>query len=228
MRKLPVKRNGAFTPMDVVEMVPGDVVFLRGGNVVPADCVWCCHRLTRAWRVLWTSPPQPFAGPPQWGPPMLANEAPTEAAACLLSRKRRLMLLCVAHPPLPLPPRLNNLELLQKHGANLWLAHIDQLTGASAGCVAHAPTRYPLRHALTIASRFPRLASVQSDLTSQVEAVNRKRKLDQVEVGPHLTRLESEWVGAVKKNLEIEGHCMRMENECAALQKRLAARGGHG
>ena len=37
MRKLPVKRNGAFTPMDVTELVPGDVVFLRGGNVVPAD-----------------------------------------------------------------------------------------------------------------------------------------------------------------------------------------------
>jgi len=101
--------------------------------------------------------------------------------------------------------RLNNLELLQKHGANLWLAHIDSLTAASAG-----------------------LASVQSDLASQVEAVNRKRKVDQMDVGPHLTRLESEWVGAVKKNLEIEGHCMRMENECAALQKRLAARGGHG
>lgn len=87
---------------------------------------------------------------------------------------------------------------------------------------------YPLRQALTIAFRFPRLAAVQSDLTGQVEAVNRKRKADQVAVGPHLTRLESEWVGAVKKNLEIEGHCMRMENECAALQKRVAARGGHG
>ena len=69
---------------------------------------------------------------------------------------------------------------------------------------------------------------MQSDLASQVEAVNRKRKAEQVDVGPHLTRLESEWVGAVKKNLEIEGHCMRLENECAALQKRRDARGGHG
>ena len=48
MRKLPVKRDGAFNPLDVTEMVPGDVVFLRGGNVVPADCVWCRHWLTRA------------------------------------------------------------------------------------------------------------------------------------------------------------------------------------
>ena len=48
VRKLPVKRNGAFNPIDVVFLVPGDAVFLRGGNVVPADCVWCRHRLTRA------------------------------------------------------------------------------------------------------------------------------------------------------------------------------------
>ena len=47
----------------------------------------------------------------------------------------------------------------------------------------------------------------------------------QIEVGPHLTRLETEWVGAVKKNLEIEGHCMRLETECAALQKRLSTEG---
>eukprot|EP00908_Phaeocystis_cordata_P006975 Transcript_17617.p3 GENE.Transcript_17617~~Transcript_17617.p3 ORF type:complete len:155 (-),score=64.44 Transcript_17617:24-488(-) len=95
--------------------------------------------------------------------------------------------------------RLTNLELLQKHGANLWLAHLNALSGASAG-----------------------LAAVHTDLAGQIEAVNRKRKAEQIEVGPHLTRLETEWVGAVKKNLEIEGHCMRLETECAALQKRLS------
>ena len=40
IRKLPVKRDGKFTPLNVVEIVPGDVVFLRGGNVVPADSRW--------------------------------------------------------------------------------------------------------------------------------------------------------------------------------------------
>jgi len=40
IRKLPVKRDGKFTPLNVVEIVPGDVVFLRGGNVVPADSKW--------------------------------------------------------------------------------------------------------------------------------------------------------------------------------------------
>ena len=45
VRKLPVKRNGAFTPMDVVEMVPGDVVFLRGGNVVQIGRASCRERV---------------------------------------------------------------------------------------------------------------------------------------------------------------------------------------
>merc|ERR1719424_882799 len=40
IRKLPVKRDGKFTPLNVVEIVPGDIVFLRGGNVVPADSKW--------------------------------------------------------------------------------------------------------------------------------------------------------------------------------------------
>jgi magnesium-transporting ATPase (P-type) len=26
--------------IDVVELVPRDIVFLRGGNIVPADCKW--------------------------------------------------------------------------------------------------------------------------------------------------------------------------------------------
>ena len=40
IRKLPVKRDGKFTPLNVTEIVPGDVVFIRGGNVVPADAQW--------------------------------------------------------------------------------------------------------------------------------------------------------------------------------------------
>lgn len=40
MLQLPVKRDGNFTALEVPLIVPGDVVFLRGGNVVPADCMW--------------------------------------------------------------------------------------------------------------------------------------------------------------------------------------------
>jgi len=40
IRKLPVKRDGKFPMLNIVEIVPGDVVLLRGGNVVPADAMW--------------------------------------------------------------------------------------------------------------------------------------------------------------------------------------------
>jgi len=37
---VPVKRDGAMVILPVAELVPGDVIFLRGGNVVPADAEW--------------------------------------------------------------------------------------------------------------------------------------------------------------------------------------------
>jgi len=37
---VPVKRDGTMVIKPVAELVPGDIVFLRGGNVVPADCEW--------------------------------------------------------------------------------------------------------------------------------------------------------------------------------------------
>jgi len=37
---VPVKRNGTMVILPVAELVPGDIIFLRGGNVVPADSEW--------------------------------------------------------------------------------------------------------------------------------------------------------------------------------------------
>jgi len=37
---VPVKRDGTMIVLPVAELVPGDVIFLRGGNVVPADSEW--------------------------------------------------------------------------------------------------------------------------------------------------------------------------------------------
>ncbi|CAJ1330200.1 unnamed protein product [Effrenium voratum] len=39
-KKMPVKRNGKFDSIPVVQVVPGDVLFMRGGDIVPADCYW--------------------------------------------------------------------------------------------------------------------------------------------------------------------------------------------
>merc|ERR1719401_2339486 len=37
-KKMPVKRNGKFDSIPVVEVVPGDILFMRGGDIIPADC----------------------------------------------------------------------------------------------------------------------------------------------------------------------------------------------
>ena len=97
--------------------------------------------------------------------------------------------------------RLQNLELLQQHGANLWRAHLNSLDAASV----------TLQHA-------------QQELASRVEAVNRKRKAQQLQAAPRLQALEAEWVGAVKKNLEIEAACLKLEAECAALRDAVEAK----
>ena len=92
--------------------------------------------------------------------------------------------------------RIGNLELLQQHGANLWRAHLKSLDAATR-----------------------RMTSAASSLDEQVELTNRKRKAEQLAAGPKLLALESEWVGAVKKNLEIESACLRLESECAHLKE---------
>ena len=57
-----------------------------------------------------------------------------------------------------------------------------------------------------------------AQVTAEVEATNRKRKAEQTEAGPRLMRLEAEWVQGVKKNLEIESQCLRLEHEVAAMR----------
>mmetsp|Transcript_34414 Transcript_34414/g.90558 ORF Transcript_34414/g.90558 Transcript_34414/m.90558 type:complete len:224 (-) Transcript_34414:328-999(-) len=92
--------------------------------------------------------------------------------------------------------RIGNLELLQQHGAHLWRAHLSTLDGATS-----------------------QMSRAEADLAAQIELVNRKRKADQLAAGPRLVALEAEWVGAVKKNLEIEAQCLHLEAECAELRE---------
>ena len=97
--------------------------------------------------------------------------------------------------------RLGNLELLNQHGAKLWLASLNQTEAASKA-----------------------LAREDAALAASIEAINRKRKADQLGAAPHLARLEAEWVGGVKKNLEIEAQILKLEAECASLRDDLEAR----
>jgi len=84
--------------------------------------------------------------------------------------------------------RIANLELLQQYGAPLWRAHLNVLEAASS-----------------------QLTRAEAELTEEIELVNRKRKAAQLAVGPRLMQMEAEWVSSVKKNLEIEAECLRLE-----------------
>lgn len=92
--------------------------------------------------------------------------------------------------------RLCNLELLQRHGANAWRAHLN---------------------ALEVASKS--VYNAKDSILTEIETINRKRKLDQIQTGPALLQLEGEWVSAVRKNIEIESQCLRLERECVLLRQ---------
>jgi len=94
--------------------------------------------------------------------------------------------------------RLDNLELMQQYGANLWLAHLNGLEVASK-----------------------RQAAENAELSTSIEGLNRARKAEQMKLGPKLARLEAGWVDGVKKNLEIEAQCMQLEQECTMLRRSL-------
>lgn len=32
--------RGQFVTLPVAELVPGDVIFVKGGQIIPADCAW--------------------------------------------------------------------------------------------------------------------------------------------------------------------------------------------
>ena len=92
--------------------------------------------------------------------------------------------------------RLVNLELLQQHGAKLWVAQCNALE-ASAG----------------------HLDREEKSIVERIEALNRKRKADQTAVAPTLQGMQAEWITLVKKNLEIEAQSLKLEAECASLQE---------
>ena len=92
--------------------------------------------------------------------------------------------------------RLVNLELLHQHGAKLWIAKNNELEASAK-----------------------QLEAKEAEITGKIEALNRKRKADQLAVAPKLQAMEAEWVASVKKNLEIEAKNLQLEAECEELRK---------
>jgi pre-mRNA-splicing factor SPF27 len=56
---------------------------------------------------------------------------------------------------------------------------------------------------------------------SQIDALNRERKVQQMAAGMELRRLEDEWANAVRKNLEISLACEKLEEEVRLVHAQL-------
>lgn len=95
--------------------------------------------------------------------------------------------------------RLDNLELLQQHGAGAWRAHLLQLEGIVRS-----------------------LQQEHEAVKAETEALNKKRKYEQLEAAKKLLYLENEWMEAVQKNRMIEAASARVRMEHEALLKRTA------
>ncbi|KAJ1632264.1 Pre-mRNA-splicing factor SPF27 [Pavlovales sp. CCMP2436] len=91
--------------------------------------------------------------------------------------------------------RLDNLELMQQYGAAAWRAHLAQLEGMAG-----------------------QLDKEHDQVKARIEAVNKKRKYEQLEAAKKLRSFENDWLEAVQKNRAIEAAIARVHAEHAALK----------
>ncbi|KAK0162871.1 hypothetical protein PV327_006612 [Microctonus hyperodae] len=86
--------------------------------------------------------------------------------------------------------RIFNLELMMEYGCEAWKSHLEVLVQL----VSQAQKEIQL-------------------LRKQIQEVNWQRKSMQTQGGEKLRALESQWVGLVSKNYEIEQACVHLEEE---------------
>lgn len=98
--------------------------------------------------------------------------------------------------------RLENLDLMSKHGADVWKLHNQRLE--------------------TFLSRMQMQAL---ELTDSIEKVNRERKHHQQNTGYELNALSAQWRELCGKNIEIQDACARIENQIDGMKREAAERG---
>lgn len=101
--------------------------------------------------------------------------------------------------------RVVNLELLLNFGPKAWRVHNARLSSSNS-----------------------RLEAEVAHLKSQVDAVNRQRKLQQTAAGAKLDDLEAQWLSLVSKNAQIERACQALESDIAAAKARSPAESDAG
>lgn len=92
--------------------------------------------------------------------------------------------------------RIENLELLEKYGANAWKTHNDMI------------------------SKLVEQAQKQlSGLKRDIQETNWQRKSDQMTVSSQLMSSSEEWNSLVHKNFDIEAACLRLSQEITLLEE---------
>ncbi|EOA31284.1 hypothetical protein CARUB_v10014457mg [Capsella rubella] len=97
---------------------------------------------------------------------------------------------------------LENLELMSKHGPELWRQNNHRLE--------------------VFLSRMQRLAQEQNE---EIEKVNRERKYHQQTTSYELNALSQEWRQLCVKNMEIQSACAVLETQIESYKKEAAERG---
>eukprot|EP00771_Trimastix_marina_P001378 gnl/Trimastix_PCT/2448.p1 GENE.gnl/Trimastix_PCT/2448~~gnl/Trimastix_PCT/2448.p1 ORF type:complete len:457 (-),score=118.84 gnl/Trimastix_PCT/2448:721-2091(-) len=97
--------------------------------------------------------------------------------------------------------RLMNLFLYNKYGPQKWARYNQIMQG-----------------------KVDALSQERMALRDEITDINRRRKMDQVAAGSKLESMESEFQGLVRKNMEIEAACLRMEEELGTLHASLESR----
>ncbi|KAF8390030.1 hypothetical protein HHK36_024551 [Tetracentron sinense] len=98
--------------------------------------------------------------------------------------------------------RLENLDLMSKHGADVWKHHNQQLEA--------------------FLSRMQAMALGQNE---KIEIVNRERKYHQQNTAVELDALSAQWKELCEKNIEIQAACAMIENHIEELGREAAERG---
>ncbi|XP_057805688.1 pre-mRNA-splicing factor SPF27 homolog [Salvia miltiorrhiza] len=98
--------------------------------------------------------------------------------------------------------RLENLDLMLKHGPDVWKLYNQQLEAF-----------------------LSRMQSQVLELNGNIESVNRERKYHQQNTAYELTALSAQWRELCLKNIEIESACAEIEAHIEALKREAGERG---
>ncbi|CAA6661929.1 unnamed protein product [Spirodela intermedia] len=85
--------------------------------------------------------------------------------------------------------RIENLELMLKHGVDVWKLHIKRLE-----------------------SLLSRMQAIALEYNERIEAVNRERKFHQQNTAVQLNALTAQWRELCEKNIEIEAACVNLQS----------------